>query len=66
MGAGQAAHPGANRRGPHASQLDDALVALDKPLSASDVAALESIVPADAIGGTRYPAQHMKDLDSER
>ncbi len=48
------------------AQLDDALVALDKPLSASDVAALESIVPADAIGGTRYPAQHMKDLDSER
>jgi aryl-alcohol dehydrogenase-like predicted oxidoreductase len=48
------------------AQLDDALVALDKPLSTSDVAALESIVPADAIGGTRYPAQHMKDLDSER
>lgn len=48
------------------AQLDDALVALDKPLSASDVAALEIIVPADAIGGTRYPAQHMKDLDSER
>ena len=48
------------------AQLDDALVALDKPLSASDVAALESTVPADAIGGTRYPAQHMKDLDSEK
>ncbi|WP_437282899.1 aldo/keto reductase [Sorangium sp. So ce375] len=48
------------------AQLDDALVALDKPLSASDVAALESIVPADAIGGARYPAQHMKALDSER
>jgi aryl-alcohol dehydrogenase-like predicted oxidoreductase len=48
------------------AQLDDALVALDKPLSASDVAALESIVPPDAIGGTRYPAPHMKDLDSER
>ena len=48
------------------AQLDDALVALDKPLSSSDVAALESIVPMDAIAGTRYPAQHMKDLDSER
>ena len=48
------------------AQLDDALVALDKPLSVSDVAALESIVPADAIGGTRYPAQHMKALDSEQ
>lgn len=48
------------------AQLDDALVALDKPLSASDVATLEGLVPADAIGGTRYPAQHMKVLDSER
>jgi len=48
------------------AQLDDALVALDKPLSASDVAALEAIVPRDAIGGTRYPAEHMDHLDSER
>jgi aryl-alcohol dehydrogenase-like predicted oxidoreductase len=48
------------------AQVDDALVALDKPLSAGDVTALESIVPADAIGGARYPAQAMKDLDSER
>ena len=48
------------------AQLDDALVALDKPLSASDVAALEAIVPKDAIGGTRYGAEQMKYLDSER
>jgi len=48
------------------AQLDDALEALEKPLTASDVTALESIVPADAIRGTRYPTQHMKDLDSER
>jgi aryl-alcohol dehydrogenase-like predicted oxidoreductase len=48
------------------AQLDDALAALDKPLSASDAAALESLVPADAIGGARYPAQAMKDLDSEK
>ena len=48
------------------AQLDDALVALDRPLSASDTAALEAIVPQDAIGGTRYPAEHMKHLDSER
>jgi aryl-alcohol dehydrogenase-like predicted oxidoreductase len=47
------------------TQLDDALVALDKPLAASDVAVLEGIVPVEAIGGTRYPAPHMKDLDSE-
>lgn len=48
------------------AQLDDALSALDKPLSARDVVELETIVLADAIAGTRYPAQHMKDLDSER
>ncbi|HEU5075649.1 MAG TPA: aldo/keto reductase, partial [Polyangiaceae bacterium] len=48
------------------AQLDDALAVLDKPLSPSDVAALERIVPAGAIEGTRYPAPHMKDLDSER
>lgn len=48
------------------AQLDDALVALDKPLSASDVSALEAILPEDAIGGTRYPAEQMKHLDSER
>jgi aryl-alcohol dehydrogenase-like predicted oxidoreductase len=48
------------------AQLDDALVALDKPLSASDVTALETLVPKDAIGGTRYAAEQMKHLDSER
>jgi aryl-alcohol dehydrogenase-like predicted oxidoreductase len=48
------------------AQLDDALVALDKRLSASDVSALEAILPEDAIGGTRYPAEQMKHLDSER
>ena len=48
------------------AQVDDALAALERPLSADDVAALERIVPADAIGGTRYPEQHMKILDSER
>ncbi len=47
-------------------QLDDAFEALDNPLSESDVAALERLVPHDAISGPRYPAQHMKDLDSER
>jgi aryl-alcohol dehydrogenase-like predicted oxidoreductase len=48
------------------AQLDDALVALDKPLSASDVTALEALVPRGAIGGTRYAAEQMKHLDSER
>jgi aryl-alcohol dehydrogenase-like predicted oxidoreductase len=48
------------------AQLDDALVALEKPLSSSDVAALEALVRKDAIGGTRYAAEQMKHLDSER
>jgi aryl-alcohol dehydrogenase-like predicted oxidoreductase len=47
-------------------QLSDALGALDKPLSAADVAALEVILPKDAIAGTRYAAEQMKHLDSER
>jgi len=47
-------------------QVDDALGALDKPLSAADVSALEAIVPRDAILGTRYAADQMKHLDSER
>jgi aryl-alcohol dehydrogenase-like predicted oxidoreductase len=48
------------------NQLIDVLVALDKPLSSADVAAVEAILPKDAIEGTRYPAVHMKQLDSER
>ena len=48
------------------SQLDDMLGALDRPLSAADVAATEAILPSDAIAGTRYPAAHMTQLDSER
>ena len=47
-------------------QLNDVLAALDKPLSPADVAAVEAILPADAIAGARYPATHMKALDSER
>jgi aryl-alcohol dehydrogenase-like predicted oxidoreductase len=48
------------------AQLDDALGALARPLSASDVAALETLAPPDAIAGTRYAAEQMKHLDSER
>jgi aryl-alcohol dehydrogenase-like predicted oxidoreductase len=47
-------------------QLGDVLGALDRPLSASDVAAVETILPKDAIAGTRYAAEQMKHLDSER
>jgi aryl-alcohol dehydrogenase-like predicted oxidoreductase len=47
-------------------QLADVLGALEKPLSAADVAAVEAILPRDAIEGTRYAAEQMKHLDSER
>jgi aryl-alcohol dehydrogenase-like predicted oxidoreductase len=47
-------------------QLADVLGALDKPLSAADVAALEKLVPADAVSGTRYGADAMAHLDSEK
>ena len=48
------------------AQLADALGALDKPLSAGDVAALEALVPDGAIAGTRYSADQMSHLDSEK
>ncbi len=51
-------------------QLEDAIVtrsgALDKPLSPADVAPAEAFLPRDALAGTRYPAEPMKHLDSER
>ncbi|MEJ7734608.1 MAG: aldo/keto reductase, partial [Polyangiaceae bacterium] len=47
-------------------QLADVLGALDKPLSAADVTALEKLVPADAVRGTRYGADAMAHLDSEK
>jgi len=48
------------------AQLDDALGALDKPLSNDDLAKLETIAPASAFAGERYAAEQMKGLDSER
>lgn len=48
------------------AQLSDALAALERPLSSADVDALERLVPASAIAGTRYATEHMKHLDSER
>ncbi len=44
-------------------QIDEALGALDKELSAADVSALEAI---GSISGPRYPTQQMEHLDSER
>ncbi|MBN1210478.1 MAG: aldo/keto reductase [Myxococcaceae bacterium] len=45
------------------AQLDDALGALEQPLSKDDVAALEALV---RISGDRYGAEQMRHLDSER
>jgi aryl-alcohol dehydrogenase-like predicted oxidoreductase len=44
-------------------QLDDALAALDRPLSAADV---ESLAGLARITGDRYAAEQMRQLDSER
>ncbi len=48
------------------AQVDDALGALEKPLSANDIAALDALVAAQAIAGPRYTAEQMAHLDSER
>lgn len=48
------------------AQLADALAALAVKLTADDVAALETAVPADALGGERYAPAQMAHLDSER
>ncbi|HWZ91412.1 MAG TPA: aldo/keto reductase [Polyangiaceae bacterium] len=48
------------------TQLADSLAALDKPLSPEDVSELEALVPRGAIAGTRYSAEQMAHLDSER
>jgi aryl-alcohol dehydrogenase-like predicted oxidoreductase len=47
-------------------QLADALGALDKPLAPSDVTALEALVPEETIAGSRYGAEQMAHLDSEK
>jgi aryl-alcohol dehydrogenase-like predicted oxidoreductase len=47
-------------------RLEEALAALDAPLDADDLAALERAVPADAAAGDRYPPAQMAVLDSER
>jgi aryl-alcohol dehydrogenase-like predicted oxidoreductase len=45
------------------AQLEDALGALERPLSKEDLAALDALVK---ISGERYGAEQMKALDSER
>jgi len=48
------------------AQLADSLAALAKPLSAQDLSELEALVPEGAIVGTRYGAEQMAHLDSEK
>ena len=48
------------------ARLAEALPALDVALGASDLAAIETAVPADAAMGNRYNKQGMASLDSER
>ncbi|MBL9014934.1 MAG: aldo/keto reductase [Myxococcales bacterium] len=48
------------------AQLADSLGAVDLRLSADEIAALEAAIHPDAAAGTRYAAQQMASLDSER
>lgn len=48
------------------TQLADLLAVIDRPLTASEVADVEAILPPDAIAGPRYQAAQMAHLDSER
>lgn len=53
---------GARRR----DRLAEAQGAMDRPLAAAALAALEAAVPKDAAVGARYPEPMMAHLDSER
>ncbi len=53
---------GARTRG----QLAEALGALELKLTAEDLARIEAAVPHTAVAGTRYAAEQMQTLDSER
>jgi aryl-alcohol dehydrogenase-like predicted oxidoreductase len=53
---------GARRR----DRLAESMGAAELSLSAADLAAIDSAVPADAVAGTRYDAAQMAMLDSER
>lgn len=48
------------------AQLENALAALDKPLSPADVQELDALFPPGAFAGERYAPEHMRHLDSER
>jgi aryl-alcohol dehydrogenase-like predicted oxidoreductase len=48
------------------AQLSESLAALNVTLTAEEVAAIEAVVPANAVAGTRYEAHQMHALDSEK
>jgi aryl-alcohol dehydrogenase-like predicted oxidoreductase len=48
------------------AQLEESLGGLAIALSAAELAEIEQAVPASEVAGTRYPAQQMQHLDSER
>jgi aryl-alcohol dehydrogenase-like predicted oxidoreductase len=48
------------------AQLAEALGALEVKLTNDEIAEIELAVPADAIAGTRYGEEQMRNLDSER
>ena len=48
------------------AQLQESLAALEVSLSQSDLAEIEASVPAEAVVGSRYSADQMARLDSER
>ena len=53
---------GARRR----DRLSEALGALDARLSAADLAAIAAAMPSESASGSRYPAEAMAHLDSEK
>jgi aryl-alcohol dehydrogenase-like predicted oxidoreductase len=48
------------------AQLMESLGALEVRLTQEEIAALETLIPADAVAGTRYDAMQMRMLDSEK
>jgi aryl-alcohol dehydrogenase-like predicted oxidoreductase len=48
------------------TQLAESLGALEKTLTADDIAHIQAAVPTDAVAGTRYAEQMMSHLDSEK
>ncbi len=48
------------------TRLDEALRTLSMRLSAEELSEIEQAVPAEAVAGTRYGAEQMLQLDSER